>query len=370
MDKKAEEHIDLIVGHLNSDNTEDESKRLNEWLSGDELNKKLFDEVRDLWLLANQSNRNEKFDTLTALENVKKKIRKKQKKIVLSVNSILYRVAAIFVISFAIGVIVHYLYNNSKNLHTGKQLAELIEINAPKGSKSFVKLPDGSQVWLNSDSKLFYSSDFGKNERTVKLVGEAFFDVEKNKDLPFKVNTSEVTINVTGTMFNLKAYPDENTIETTLEEGEVIIEKKDSKNKEKIVTLKPKQRAVFTKDKNETIVTETENPDLIKESTPNNKLETEPIVVDDNIDTELFTSWKENKLVFRDEKLKEVFVILERWYGVKFDVVDDEILNYHFIGTIENETVTEVMKVIQFTLPIQFDIEQNIITIQQNNCDN
>ena len=370
MDKNKLEYIDIIIGHLNNDITGEESESLNKWLLQDEQNKRLFDEVRDLWVLAGQSNSKEKFDTLTALDNVKQKIRKKQKNIVLSVNSILYRVAAIFIISFAIGVFFHYIYNN-KISHNKEDLADLIEINAPKGSKSFVKLPDGSQVWLNSDSKLFYPPEFGKNERTVKLIGEAFFDVKKNADLPFKVNTSEVIINVTGTMFNLKAYPDENTIETTLEEGEVIIEKKGGKNNEKIITLKPKQRAVFIKDNNETIVSDVKTTTSKNVPAPApNKVKLQPIVVNDNIDTKIFTSWKENKLVFRDEKLKEVFVRLERWYGVKINVIDDEILNYHFIGIIENETVTQVMKVIQFTLPIQFEIEQNVITIKKDNSDN
>ena len=354
--------IQLIKNYLEGSLSKSGELKLSAWINSSGENYRAFKK----YILENQFNQIHTDATNQSWDKFKVKLRDQEKNS--SVGKIILpawlKVAAIFVISFTLGAFVFYMINSNTTFVTN-QLADLIEINAPKGSKSFVKLPDGSKVWLNSDSKLFYSPKFGKRDRTVELEGEAFFDVEKNTALPFRVNTSEIVINVTGTMFNLKAYPEENTIETTLEEGEVIIEQKEGKGNNKVATLKPKQRAVITKGDNKVVIAET-RPGNQKRKPEHEVLEKKnPVVIDENIDTKLYTSWKENKLVFRSEKLPEVLVRLERWYGVRFIVKDDEILNYHFNGTIENETVTQVMKVIRFALPIQFEIEQNVITIQK-----
>lgn len=354
----------LIKDYLRGEVSVSDELKLVEWINSSEQNyvtfKRYIEENQFNQIHTDETNQSWKKlrDRLTYQDknNIKKKV----------VVPVWLKVAAIFIISFTLGIFAYYIYSSGTNIHLDNQLTNLIEINAPKGSKSFVGLPDGSKVWLNSDSKLFYSPEFGKKDRVVELEGEAYFDVEKNTVLPFQVNAAGIVINVTGTMFNLKAYPNENTIETTLEEGEVIIEKREGKRINKVATLKPMQRAVIKKAGNKIVVSDSKVADSKNKSKAGNAKEKQPIVVQNSIDTKVYTSWKENRLVFRDEGLPAVLVRLERWYGVKFNVKDEEILNYHFNGTIENETVTQVMKVIQFALPIQFEIEQNLITIQKN----
>lgn len=353
--------LQLINGYLSGDLSREDELTLSEWIGSSEENYQAFKNYISKTQYSQIHTKATNQSWLKLQAKLKEQGKKSTKEWVLPAW---LKVAAIFLVSFALGALMFYLINSDNVLSTNR-LADRIEINAPKGSKSFVKLPDGTKVWLNSDSKIFYSPNFGKKERAVELEGEAFFDVVKNTSLPFKVNASEVVINVTGTMFNLKAYPEDNTIETTLEEGEVIIERKEGKSSNKIATLKPKQRAVITKDDKKVVIAEVQTKNKEQEKEGQELERKKPIVIDKDIDTKVYTSWKENKLVFRSEKLPEVLVRLERWYGVKFIVQDDEILNYHFNGTIENETVTQVMKVIQFALPIQFEIEQNVITIQK-----
>jgi transmembrane sensor len=89
-------------------------------------------------------------------------------------------------------------------------------VSTKAGSKSKIQLPDGTQVWLNADSKLEYNENFNVKLREVKLSGEAFFDVVKNKDKPFVIHTSQMDVKVLGTAFNVRSYPDEATTETAL----------------------------------------------------------------------------------------------------------------------------------------------------------
>ena len=104
-------------------------------------------------------------------------------------------------------------------LWSGKTLQEPVyqELYAEKGDKLIVVLPDGSKVWLNSDSKLSYSSNFNEKSRNVILDGEAYFEVAKNKKRPFKVQTDKIAINVLGTSFNVSAYSSDDFIKTTLD---------------------------------------------------------------------------------------------------------------------------------------------------------
>ncbi len=359
MNNNTQNNIYLFDHYLLGILSEKEEKDLSDWINTSEQNHQEFKD----YVKKNQFYKVQSDEINQSWEKFKVKINKQEnkKEIILP---FWFKIAAIFVFSFVLGGLAfHFL--DAENLFSDSQVAELIEINAPKGSRSYVKLPDGSKVWLNSDSKLFYSPDFGKKDRIVELQGEAYFDVEKNAAIPFRVNTSKITVNVTGTMFNLKAYPEEKTIETTLDEGEVILKNKDVNNKKDVIILKPKQRAIYNTTDNKTIVLSTESKQTGSKVQEEEIKPIQPIKIDRNIDTELYTSWKDNKLIFRNEKLFEVFVRLERWYGVKINVKDAEILNYHFNGTIENETITQVMKIIQYTLPIQFEIEHKEITIDK-----
>ncbi len=209
--------------------------------------------------------------------------------------------------------------------------------HSPRGSVSEMMLPDGSIIFLNSDSRIKYSIEGEKGIREVFLNGEAWFQVEKNTKKPFVVHTPYYDVNVTGTRFNVKAYDTDNEITTTLEEGEVVINSSINFKLAFSPTLNPGEQLVFNKySKKMTIKT---------------------------VNTKWFTSWKDNKLIFINLSLKDLIVLLERKYGVDIEVKNKAILDYHYDGTIKNESILEVLEIIKKTLPVSYEIAGQKIEI-------
>lgn len=209
--------------------------------------------------------------------------------------------------------------------------------HSPAGSVSEILLPDSSLIFLNADSEIKYSFDGEKGIREVFLNGEAWFDVHKNKEKPFIVHTAYYDVNVTGTQFNVKAYETDNKVTTTLEEGCVFLRSTENCKLEEPISMVPGEQATFDiKTKNISIKT---------------------------VNTDRFTSWKENKLVFVNMSLKELIVLLERRYGVDIDVKNNNLLDLHFDGTIKNETIIEILEIIKKTLPVSYNITDQKIEI-------
>ena len=234
-----------------------------------------------------------------------------------------------------IGLFIGYYSNSRTKTSTPLYYTSL----APKGSVSEMYLPDGTHIYLNSGSEIKYTIDGSERMREIFLNGEAWFQVAKNKDKPFLVHTSAYDVQVIGTIFNLKAYSNENEVVTTLEEGMVYVKSSGNiKLAEKIV-LKPGEQLIFNKDLKNINITE--------------------------VNTKWFTSWKDNKLVFVNMSFKDLQVLLERKYGVEIDVVDQNILNYHYDGIIKDETILEVLDILKQTLPIQYQIVGQKIVIQR-----
>jgi len=209
---------------------------------------------------------------------------------------------------------------------------------APKGSVSQIILPDSTLIYLNSGSTLKYATGKKDGQREVFLDGEAWFQVQKSKDRPFIVHTVIYDVSVKGTEFNVKAYYEDDNVITTLEKGEVIISST-SKGFEESILLKPGEQLVYNKVNGSMIV-----------------MEVEPL---------WFNSWKENKLIFVNMSLKELVVLLERKYGVDIQIVDPEILKYHYDGTIKNESIIEVLNLLELTLPVEYKINDQKIEISR-----
>ena len=161
------------------------------------------------------------------------------------------------------------------------------ETIAESGQKSTLVLPDGTKVWLNSDSRLRYPDTFGKRNRTVQLTGEAYFEVAKDKRRPFLVEAGEVNIRVLGTTFNIKAYPDENEIETILLEGSIeLTARLDAKSALKPVIMEPGQSLRFNK--------------------VENKLQHIPF------DKEEVLGWTNNRLIFRNDSFDSFDTLIDK----------------------------------------------------------
>jgi transmembrane sensor len=354
-----DEIVNIIIKFHSRNATEDEIQLLMQWIKENENNKRLFDEVSDIWLVTAKNSNKLDFDTVFALRKVKAKLKTRQ--ITLNKNrfggySVFLKIAALFILAYGLGLATYTLVRKDNY----KLNDETTKISAPIGSKSKITLPDGTQVWLNAGSTISYSGNFNKVNRDIELEGEAYFDVVKNKNLPFIVKTNDIRVKVLGTAFNIKAYPDEGSAETTLVRGSLIVENNSKNNKVQRTVLSPNQRATFIKSQGKVFLTETEKKSLREEKVE--KVEG-TILLSKKVDTEVFTAWKDNRLIIRNESFESLVLRLERWYGVQIQIKNDEIKNYHFNGTIENETIQDVLEIIKYTLPIKYSIQHNIIAI-------
>ena len=237
------------------------------------------------------------------------------------------RIAAVFIIGLLLSTV--FLFQESRVQYSD----QIQTITTPYGAKMNYTLPDGSIVWLNSGSTFSYAAKFGKT-RSVNLVGEAFFEVEKAPK-PFIVSTEYGDVKVKGTSFNVKAYADDNDFETTLEEGSVVFKVKNAGNE---VTLKPGEQ-----------VSKTESGYTVKK-----------------VETKYFTSWKEGKLLFNREPFPSFIKKLERWYNVKIEYSDPKLNDLWYTGTIEMESISEVMEMISKAAPVSyhFNNKTRVFTIK------
>ncbi|MBN2212605.1 MAG: DUF4974 domain-containing protein [Bacteroidales bacterium] len=248
-----------------------------------------------------------------------------------------------------------------RTFSAGKSAAEN-EIIVQKGQKSEVILSDGSRIWLNSETRLRYPARFElMNEREVYLEGEAYFEVAKNESKPFNVSTGNLRIRVLGTSFNVKCYPDDKLVETTLIEGKVCIQKAGHSNAScNQVILEPNQKAVFNKSDRTIIISD------LKVKTDIDKKKESDLKTDLTRNTESITSWKEQILYFDNESLEEIVVKLERWYGYSITVKDPELLVHRYKGKFENyETIYQVLDAIRLTTPIHYTVSNKIVTIEK-----
>lgn len=210
-------------------------------------------------------------------------------------------------------------------------------IVTPKGGEYKLTLPDGSQVWLNADSELRYPVQFSKDARTVQLKGEAYFDVVKsrvgNQHIPFIVKAGEQVLTVLGTSFNLNSYEEATT---TLVSGKVSLRHKAQADEQ---ILYPNQKSVFDVVKNQYVV--------------------------EQVDPYYITAWKDGKFAFDRSSLYDVMEQIARWYNI--DVAyDDDFSDIFFSGSMSRfSDIAELLKAIEFTESIKFDIKGRRVTVQR-----
>jgi len=274
-------------------------------------------------------------------------------------------IAAMMVAVFVAGMSVHWFANNRVEDYIRLMYTEY---TSPYGSRSNVRLPDGSTVWLNAGSILRYSSDFNVHHREVFLEGEAYFDVTHDEQMSFLVKTSTITVKALGTAFNVKAYPEESFVETTVERGAVLLISPLSSSKETTI-LRAHQKAVIVKKiQHEKKTVETPLQDNIPDEVIK-PIEYTPIAaveVNSNVKTEAYTSWKDTRWVIEREKLSNFAVKLERRYNVQFVFNDKELKDYVFSGKFEDETLDQILEALKLTAPILYKVKQNTVYLSFN----
>jgi ferric-dicitrate binding protein FerR (iron transport regulator) len=257
-----------------------------------------------------------------------------------------------------LAVCIQYVNSNKNNLlDIGNNYNEIV---AKRGTKTKIILPDGSQVWLNSDSKLSYGARFNDTIREVSLEGEAYFDVIKDKKRPFVVMTNALNIRVLGTAFNIKSYAQDATIETTLIRGIIEVRKNNEPVTKKIV-LTPNEKLVYNK--LEALLVRPNN----EQNTIAKKLESLSITtLSKNIpdSSRVETAWIYGRLVFDGDSFETLAEKMERWYNIKITIQNQSISNNRFSGVFEKENVEEAFKALQLITMFKYDIHDNEILIK------
>jgi transmembrane sensor len=226
------------------------------------------------------------------------------------------------------------------------------------GVRKKLVLPDGTGVWLNAGSKLNYENVGKGATREVYLTGEAYFDVVKNPKRPFIIHTSAMDVRVLGTQFNVKAYPDDATVETSLIHGSVQVFLKNAPGKSYL--LKPNQKLVLHKQKQDVAAPVDMRPNTVL-SVPKISIKKLSYINGSSHASE--TAWTYNLLSFKDEPFSEVAQKLERWFDVQIEFKKEHLKEVRLTGSFENETLQQAVAALQFSTSFQYKIENKKLLI-------
>ena len=210
------------------------------------------------------------------------------------------------------------------------------KIIVPTGGEYNLILSDGTWVYLNAESVITYPQKFVGEKREVTLEGEAYFQVTASKEHPFIVKTKDMDVLVTGTEFNVKAYPDELNVQTTLLRGKVAVFAGIDK-KEKI-EIEPNQQAEWSRE--------------------NVKLQVR------EVDPVLFVAWKNGQFLFRQDRLEDIMKTLARWYDMEVFYLDESIKNMAFAGKLDrSEDITPILNVLRATDKLTVEVNGKRIVL-------
>lgn len=213
-----------------------------------------------------------------------------------------------------------------------------IVVEAPLGSKTKLTLPDGSTVWLNAGSKMVYSQGFGVSDRRLAFQGEGYFEVEKNDEMPFLVQTHDVNVTVVGTKFNFRNYPEDEEAVVELLEGKVALE--NQLKEEAVRYLSPNEKMVLHKATGEMDITSAK----VKEA----------------------TLWTENILLFDEDLLPDIVRELERSYHVQIEIENEDLKQARFYGQFNQleQNIYEVLDMLVETGRLEYQEKDKVIYLK------
>jgi ferric-dicitrate binding protein FerR (iron transport regulator) len=245
--------------------------------------------------------------------------------------NIIYKIAASIFFGGCL-LLSWYFYQN----HQTKE--ELSYSIVPKGERRKLILSDSTVVWLNADSKLSYPEHFGNHSRDITLSGEAYFEVKHDASRPFTVHTRNIDIRVLGTVFDVKAYPHDQKVETSLIHGLVRVTIHNGKKSGQQVILHPNQKFVLP------------NSPEADGGQANFAVEPQKMVMEaPGLQLAKETGWRNNSLSFENEQFSELVPRLERWFDIKVVVQKPEMNNLRFTGTLDNASLETVMQALMLS---------------------
>lgn len=321
----------------------DKKKRLHDFLSGKESKegKKIF----DTWYHSIPENDNTELHA--SEETVRDELNKiKHKNIVPPKQMQRYlfpywRAAAVALLIISAGI----LFYSQRTLHNSLEQVEIsfAEHIVPKGKRLNLSLSDGSQVWLNAETKFRYPEKFASGLREVYLEGEAFFEISKDPSRPFKIHSGKLTTTVLGTSFNIKSYGTDDVNEVAVITGKVSVMQTDNYNRSSELMLQPGQKAVLTKS----------TGNLSKELFT---------------DVSYYTSWRNGKLVFENTPIANVLSSLERYYDIEIDLESDALQSCRVTATFDPMPLEKAIYLLSYTLNAEFSRAGNVYSIKGAGC--
>ena len=308
--------------------TAEENREILRWSNKNPENKQLFSNYVELWKITNAAPGDFNPDINLAWEKISKKIDDYEKVTTRSYKNLAWyisRVAAVFVIGF----VLYFMISLNSN-------SELIYVkHSSLDSKEKILLPDGSKVWLNKKTDLEYVKDFSDEARFVKLNGEAFFEVAKDPDKPFIIESAHSRIKVLGTSFNYKAYPLEKENVLNVSSGKVEFA---NISKTKEIFLEKGEKAELNIGK-----------DLIEKST---------------IDDQNYLAWKTGILVFENENLENTINVISNYYSKQFEFSSEEKKSGRITVTFDNQKLDDVLRILELTMNVTFQKNTKKIIIK------
>lgn len=319
----------LIQKYLQKETTEAEEQQLYQWIHESPENEKHFFGEKDIWDTIGFHSNQKAYETDLELELLKIHLQTNQAPKSRAFTSFL-RIAAMLLLAFGLGWGSRFI---SFSKDQPAEAAIMQEIFVPKGQVNQLFLADGTRIWMNSETRIVAPSQFSSKERIVKLSGEAFFEVAKDKSRPFRVEVNGQQLEVLGTSFNVRAYSNSNEIETTLETGQIRLQAGNQ-----IKLLKPGEQSIFDKTTNKLIIA--------------------------NVDPLTVSAWKSGRYAFQNKDLLEVFKLVERWYDVEITADEAYFRGMHFSGVIKrNKDAKHFLELLNQTIPIKYKINSDKILI-------
>lgn len=327
---KAEFNDTLLIKFFLKKTTEEENRSIYEWLAFSPKNKKEFARLQLIWNFSAMKYLNRHIDTEKDLQQIKTRIYRRKARWE-KIRTIAYTAVSTAAV---VASVLWFATPESSPVSPSGQTAsrsDETEIFIPKGLEGNITLADGSKVWLNSGSRITYPKDYSAENRKLFLDGEAYFEIKTDKAHPFVVETSKVSVLVTGTRFNLSSYPDDNTVETTLCQGSVTLRRHDA---QKEIHLKPNDKVTYHKD----------NGAIQKEI----------------VDSRVAIAWKDGILSFKEVPLREIIKKLERKFNTTIRIQDPQIGEYTYTATFEKEKgLKAILDIIVTSAPIIYRQEQD-----------
>lgn len=335
--EEENKHIDeLIANYLTEGLDKNALDELKTWIAASAENQQYFIRQREIWFSAVSREAASVYDKDKAFENFRNRV-ESQKEIQSTSRrgfslSALWRYAAVVAIIIAVGCISYW----QGEVNVKDTFAD-ISVEAPLGSKTKLYLPDGTLVWLNAGSRMTYSQGFGVDNRKVELEGEGYFEVKRNEKIPFFVKTKDLQLQVLGTKFNFRDYPEDHEVVVSLLEGKVGLN--NLLREEKEAVLSPDERAVLNK--------------------ANGLLTVESVTASNA------SQWTDGYLFFDEELLPDIAKELERNYNVKIHIANDSLKTFRFYGNFvrREQNIQEVLEALASTEKMQYKIEERNITI-------